>query len=103
MAAYVFFDVKEVLDSDKLAEYRSLVLETVTHYGGRYLILGGKCERIEGNWQPAFPVLIQFESLDIARQWYDSEEYRYPKSLRLAGAKCDAVIMESEPNSFVKA
>jgi uncharacterized protein (DUF1330 family) len=64
MAAYCFFDVREVIDPTKLERYRSGVLATVEQYGGRYVVLGGKCDGIEGTWRPVYPVLIRFPSLD---------------------------------------
>jgi len=102
MAAYIFFDVKDVLDGEKLQQYRSMVLATVEQFGGRYLVLGGDCDSLEGEWMPKFPVLIRFDNKAVARDWYNSDAYRIPKSLRLEGAICDAVLMESELSDFVK-
>jgi uncharacterized protein (DUF1330 family) len=103
MTAYCFFDVREVIDPAKLEDYTKQVLATVRQYQGRYRVLGGTCESIEGNWQPVFPVLIEFPDLDLARSWYDSDEYRDVKILRLEGARCDAVMMQSEPGEFIDA
>ena len=94
MAAYCFFDILEVIDPDKLGSYRNKVLSTVEHFGGRYLTVGGKCDVVEGDWRPAFPVLIEFPSLEQAHCWYDSEEYRELKALRLTAIKCNAVFIE---------
>ena len=101
MAAYCFFDVREVTDPAKLSQYKDGVLATVQQYGGRYLLLGGHCEGIEGSWQPATPVLIQFPDLAQARRWYNSPEYEPLKALRLAATAGDAVFMESVPSEFV--
>ena len=103
MAAYCFFDVREVIDPDKLEEYRQGVLATVEQFGGRYLVLGGTCEGVEGTWRPVFPVLIRFPSLADAHAWYDSPEYADLKALRLEGSNGDAVFMESEPGGFIAA
>jgi uncharacterized protein (DUF1330 family) len=101
MAAYCFFAVREITDSAKMAEYRSRVLATVQHYGGRYLAVGGKCEVVEGTWRPVLPVLIEFPNLEQANAWYGSDEYKELKQLRLSATKGDAVFMESESNEFV--
>jgi uncharacterized protein (DUF1330 family) len=37
--------------------------------------------------------MIQFPSLDEARRWYNSEDYRELKKLRLAATVSNAVIM----------
>lgn len=102
MAAYVFFDVREVTDPARLGQYKDGVLATVHQYGGRYLLLGGHCEGIEGTWQPATPVLIQFPDLAQAQRWYNSAEYAPLKALRLAATEGDAVMMESVPSDFVQ-
>lgn len=100
MPAYCFFDVLEVTDPEKLERYRNGVLKTVELYGGRYLLVGGKCDIVEGQCRPGLPVLIDFPSLEQAHPWYDSNEYRELKALRLSATKCKPVFMESEPNEL---
>jgi uncharacterized protein (DUF1330 family) len=94
MSVYYFLDVLEVTDPAKMERYREGVLATVERYGGRYLTVGGQAEVVEGSWQPAFPVLIEFPSLALAHRWYDAEEYRELKALRLAATKGHAVLIE---------
>ena len=94
MAAYCFLDVLEVADPEKLEKYRNGVLLTVESYGGRYLTVGGKLDVVEGDWQPVFPVLIEFPGLEQAHRWYDSEEYHELKVLRLEATKGNAVFIE---------
>lgn len=93
MAAYCFFDVLEVVDPEKLEKYRDGVMATVESHGGRYLTVGGQCDVVEGEWRPVFPVLLEFPSLEQAHRWYDSEEYRELKALRLAATKGNAVFI----------
>ena len=94
MAAYCFFDVLEVTDAEKMERYRGGVLATVEGYGGRYLTVGGRSDIVEGEWRPVFPVLIEFPSLEQAHRWYDSEDYRELKALRLAATRGNAVFIE---------
>ena len=94
MPAYGFFDVLEVTDAGKLEQYRQAVAATVEQHGGRYLSVGGACEIVEGTWRPAFPVLIEFPSLEHARRWYGSEAYRDLKTLRLAATRGNAVFID---------
>jgi uncharacterized protein (DUF1330 family) len=94
MPAYCLFDVLEVIDPDKMEQYRDGVFATVEHYGGRYLTVGGRSDVVEGEWQPVFPVLIEFPSLEQAHRWYDAEEYRDLKALRLAATRGNAVFIE---------
>ena len=84
MPAYFFVDVREVRDRAKLDDYRARVTPVVEKFGGRYLVRGGPFEVVEGQWQPVFPVLVEFPSMEQARRWYDSAEYRELKQLRLS-------------------
>jgi uncharacterized protein (DUF1330 family) len=94
MPAYGFFDVRRVIDPDQLQQYRQSVSATVARHGGRYLSVGGHCDAIEGRWQPVFPVLIEFPSLQHAHRWYGSPEYRDLKALRIAATEGDAVFFD---------
>ena len=64
----------------------------VAQSGRKYLVIGGSIDSVEGTWRPAFPVLIEFPSLEQAHRWYNSEEYRELKELRLAATKGHAVF-----------
>jgi uncharacterized protein (DUF1330 family) len=94
MSAYCFFDILEVVDRDKLDEYRRRVQPTVERYGGRYRGIGGQCDVVEGSWKPVFPVIIEFPTLAAAREWYDSAEYGEIRSLRLDAVRSNGVIFE---------
>jgi uncharacterized protein (DUF1330 family) len=48
MPAYWFFDILEESDAVKMQEYRSRVFPVVTQYGGRYLVIGGPLDAVEG-------------------------------------------------------
>lgn len=94
MAAYCFFDLLEITDPEKMEQYRNGVRATVDQYGGRYIVIGGKCDVVEGDWSPALPVIIEFPTLEQAHRWYDSEEYCELKALRLAATRGNAVFIE---------
>lgn len=100
MKAYCIFDVREIIDPEKLQAYTQGVLQTVQAHGGRYLSVGGNCRVLEGDWSPIFPVLIEFPGSAQANAWYDSAEYRELKKLRLDGARGDAVIIEPEASEL---
>jgi uncharacterized protein (DUF1330 family) len=81
MPAYALFDVLEVTDQAKMGQYRQGVLATIQKYGGRVIVAGGKFEIVEGSAKPTFPVILEFPTLEAAKRWYDSEEYRSPESV----------------------
>jgi len=97
MPAYCFFDLVEMKDPAKMETYRQGVLATVQKYDGRYLTVGGQCDLVEGSWKPAYPVIIEFPSLQQAHRWYDSPEYKDLKALRLAATRCNAVFIDGVP------
>ena len=93
MAAYFIVDV-EVTDPVGFEEYRKLVPATVAQYGGRFLVRGGAVEQLEGDWQPGRVVVLEFPSLEQAKRWYDSEEYRDPKALRFKTSRANMILVE---------
>ena len=94
MSAYCIFDITQVVDEEKIGEYRQGVGATVEQYGGRYVVKGGEMEVVEGDWRPVRLVVLEFPNLEQARQWYNSEEYRDLKALRLAATHSNGVIVE---------
>ena len=94
MAAYCIFDILEITDKPKMAEYRRRVRATVEQYGGRYLVAGGDFDVVEGNWRPVFPVILEFPSLEQARRWYNSPEYQPLKKLRHDATRSNGVFIE---------
>ena len=93
MAAYVIANVN-VQDAARFEEYRRQVPATIAKHGGRFLVRGGRVERVEGTWSPARLVVLEFASMEQARRWYDSEEYREPRALRTKCAMTDVVFVE---------
>jgi uncharacterized protein (DUF1330 family) len=93
MPAYLIANVN-VHDAAAFEEYRRQVPATIAKHGGRYLVRGGRVERLEGTWSPARLVVLEFPSMEQARRWYDSEDYRGPKALRLTCAMSDVLFVE---------
>ncbi len=96
MAAYVIADV-EVHDPAAYEEYKRLVPSSLEKYGGRFLVRGGKWEHLEGTWEPKRLVVLEFPSLEQARLWHGSEEYREAKELRQRVATSDLLLVEGVP------
>lgn len=94
MAAYLIGDVREVLDTAKMNEYRSRVGATVEKHGGRYLAAGGSLRVVEGEWRPVFPLVLEFPSMAQLERWYESEEYRELKALRHEAARMNIVFLD---------
>jgi len=99
MAAYFLVDVLAIKDAAKMDEYRARVALVVEKFGGHYVVIGGPFQVVEGSYQPTFPVMIEFPSMEQARRWYDSEEYRQLKDLRLTSTLSNAFFMEGPSSS----
>lgn len=72
----------EVHDPDGYEEYKKLVPPLLAKYGGRFVVRGGAIEFKEGDWRPKRVVVVEFESMDKARTFYDSPEYAQAKRIR---------------------
>jgi uncharacterized protein (DUF1330 family) len=48
---------------------------------------------LEGDWHGDRTVVLEFESVDAARAWYECEAYQEAAKLRQAAADCNAVII----------
>jgi uncharacterized protein (DUF1330 family) len=93
MAAYIIVDI-DVHDAPGLEEYRGQVPATLARYGGRFVVRGGAFQALEGTWQPKRLVVLEFPSAEQARRWYDSEEYRPLKTMRLRASTSNLVLVE---------
>ena len=96
MPAYFIVD-NEVTDAAGFEDYRKQVPATVAKYGGRFLVRGGQIQTLEGDWRPTRIVVTEFPSIEQARRWYDSEEYRALKALRARSARGSVVLVEGVP------
>ena len=93
MSAYVVVEI-EVLDEEKYEPYKHLAAPLVAKYGGRYLVRGGASETLEGEWQPKRLVILEFPSVERAKEWWGAPEYEGPKALRQAATRTQMVLVE---------
>ena len=94
MPAYCLFQNLKITDPAKMQEYVEKVKPITASFGGEYVVSGGVVEVKEGDWSPAWPVMIVFPTMQRAQEWYRSEEYRPLKELRKAAGEFSAVFME---------
>ena len=94
MATYCFFNIRKVHDELAMDTYRSKVLETVSHFNGKYIVIGGPYEVKEGTWQAGYPVVIEFPDAQQANDWYHSSMYDPLKNLRISAVDADAIFLQ---------
>ncbi len=61
--------------------------------GATILAVDTAAKVVEGTWHGDQTVMLEFESVDAARAWYESEAYQKAAKLRQAAADCNAVII----------
>jgi uncharacterized protein (DUF1330 family) len=93
MAAYVISDL-QVRDAESIVEYRTLAAESIAQYGGRYLARYGAIEPILGDWTPEAIVIIEFPSMQRAREWFDSPEYAKARSIAERALSRRLIVVE---------
>lgn len=93
MAGYLIADI-EVTNQDMYDEYRKVVAETITKYGGEFLVRAGAAERMEGDWEPNRVVILKFDSVERVKEWYNSDDYQAIIGLRTNASNGNAVIVE---------
>jgi len=93
MAAYVIVQV-EVTDWDKFKEYLKETPRVMAYYGGRYIARAGEMVMLEGDEKNKRVVLIEFPSMQKAKDWYYSEEYKQIKILRKGAATGSLIAID---------
>ena len=94
MPAYVIVDIS-VTDPAIYAEYMKVAPATIANFGGKYVVRGGKAERLEGEWAPRRVVVLEFPSYDRAKAWWASPEYAEARELRERSATANMIVVES--------
>jgi uncharacterized protein (DUF1330 family) len=98
MSAYLIVDV-DITDPAAHAEYRKQAPKTLEPYGGKYLVRAGAHQTLEGDWHPKRLIVLEFPSVEHAKRWHASEEYRGPKALRMRAATSRMVVVEGVADS----
>jgi len=92
MAAYVIAYL-EVTDPARFEEYRRAALPTFAPYGGKAIVVDGRFEVLEGMVHPKSIVVVEFESLERAKQWY-AAEYARTIPMRQQSASSSLILVE---------
>lgn len=93
MPAFVIVDI-DITDPAGYEEYRKLATPTVSALGGKYIARGGKTEVLEGTWKPSRLVILQFDTIEKAKAWLNSDQYREPRMIRQRTACTNMIVTE---------
>jgi len=93
MPAYVIVET-DITDPERYEQYKAASPGAVAAGGGRFVVRGGELAVLEGEWNPARLVVLEFPDLDSAKRWYESERYKDAKKLREGAASLRMVAVE---------
>jgi uncharacterized protein (DUF1330 family) len=85
MSVYVIGQIK-IKDVNRWQEYKTQVQNTLIPFGGKVLLRGNKLDSFVGTTDYPEVVVIEFDSQEVAKQWYESENYQKLISTREKGA-----------------
>ena len=94
--AYYIADF-ELTDPEGIKPYRDQVDATFKRYSGRYIVRAGHVDGLEGNPPNHRLIIIEFDSLDLARAWYNSPEYARIRPFRQRSGHTNAYIVDGLP------
>ena len=93
MKGYLIAQIN-VNNLENYKEYLKNVTPIANRYGGNYIVRAGNFEIMEGNWDYKRNVVIEFPSLEKAKEFYNCPEYQPIKKIRLDNAENNLIIIE---------
>ena len=81
-------------DEAAFGDYRQAARSTSTQYGGKIVFSSSGVEAADGDWSPMGIVLVESESGEQARKWYNSPEYQAVIGQRLAATDSNSVFID---------
>ncbi len=93
MAAIVIAQVK-VTNPEQYENYKPLAKAAIEAFGGRYHVRGSAPAALEGTAADRRYVVVEFDTVETARKFYESELYQKAKDARKGAAISDIVVLE---------
>ena len=94
MPAYLIVVNTEISDPEKMNEYGAGTMPTLQAAGARVLALEEAPEIIEGEWDAVRTLIIEFPSIEAAKGWYNSEEYKKLAPIRQAASEGNLILLD---------
>lgn len=93
MPAYVIGNIT-VTDPSWVEKYVLNVPRLVDKYGGKYLVNTPEVDVLEGGPAPSVVVVLEFPTVEQAKNWYVSEEYAPWIEARRSGSHGDLFLID---------
>jgi uncharacterized protein (DUF1330 family) len=84
---------EDIKDQVAMEEYSQKSAPPLIESRARVLAVDTEPQTLEGEWHGNRTVVLEFESVEAAHAWYESESYQKVLPLRLAAADCNVVIL----------
>lgn len=94
MASGLIIANVRVTDPRQYEEYKKWSSAAMQAHGAEVLARGGATDVLEGDWQPDRVVILKFASMQAARSFYDSAEYKKARAARADAAVMRMVVVE---------
>lgn len=92
MPAFVMVEI-EIHDQALYQDYTQLTPKSITDYQGKFVVRGGEVTVLEGDWKPNRLVLLEFPSVEKAKEWWHSEAYTKARKIRQQAASTKMIII----------
>ncbi len=87
----------EIIDRSWIADYVKNVTRMVERRGARFLARTSRIEKLEGQRPvPQMLGIIEWPSVDIAKEFYASDEYRPYRQSRIGGSRNELLLVAGE-------
>jgi uncharacterized protein (DUF1330 family) len=84
----------EITDPPALEKYPEKLTDTLAPFNHHFVVRSSKIQALEGDAPKSRVVIIAFDSVEKAREWYDSPAYAAIRPIRQNAAKSRIFIVE---------
>ncbi|CAN5750641.1 DUF1330 domain-containing protein [soil metagenome] len=93
MSAYIIVEVS-ITDLVGYEEYKQLTPAAIAAYDGKFIVRGAPAETLEGDWNPERIVVLEFPSVERAKEWWNSDLYTTAKVIRQRSANTKMIVIQ---------
>lgn len=93
MPAYVLALIQSIHDPETYKQYVGQVEATLKPFGGRFLARKPDPETLEGGPAPSRAIVLEFPSVEKAREWHASPGYQPVMKLRQSASKGTLLLL----------
>jgi uncharacterized protein (DUF1330 family) len=89
---YIIY-TENINDEAAMNEYAGKAMVSLMGSGGNVIALDDNVDCREGNWHGTRTVVLEFDSVDAAKAWYESPDYQAAIPLRQKAGDANVAII----------